>query len=121
MRTVAVVGDSRGIGAALREQLLAQGVRVIGVSRTGVQREGGAHERYQSLVFDAVAHPCDLSGFTEQLDGLVYCPGTIKLKPLARLEEGPIFVRFRSQRDGGRANTSGEPRTPEKGRSPRLW
>ena len=81
MRTVAIVGDSRGIGAALREQLLRQGVRVIGVSRTGVQREGGEHPNYQSLVFDAVAHPCDFSGFTDRLDGLVYCPGTIKLKP----------------------------------------
>ena len=49
MRTVAIVGDSRGIGAALREQLLDQGVRVIGVSWTGVQREGGA-PNYQSLV-----------------------------------------------------------------------
>ena len=72
MRTVAIVGDSRGIGAALREQLLDQGVRVIGVSRTGVQREGGEHPNYQSLVFDAVEHPCDLSGFADALDGLVY-------------------------------------------------
>ena len=94
MRTVAVVGDSRGIGAALREQLLDAGHRVIGVSRTGVQREGGPHERYQSLVFDAVAHPCDLSGFTEQLDGLVYCPGTIKLKPLRGLKKDQFLSDF---------------------------
>ena len=86
MRTVAIVGDSRGIGAALREQLLEAGTRVIGVSRTGVQREGGEHPNYQSLVFDAVEHPCDLSGFADQLDGLVYCPGTIKLKPLRGLK-----------------------------------
>ena len=71
MRTIGIVGDSRGIGAALREQLLAQGHRVIGVSRSGVQRAAGDAENYQSLVFDAVAHPCDLSGFTDQLDGLV--------------------------------------------------
>ena len=94
MRTVAVVGDSRGIGAALREQLLDAGHRVIGVSRTGVQREGSPHERYQSLVFDAVAHPCDLSGFTEQLDGLVYCPGTIKLKPLRGLKKDQFLTDF---------------------------
>ena len=86
MRTVAIVGDSRGIGAALREQLLAEGVRVVGVSRSGVQREGGEHPNYQSLVFDAVEHPCDLSGFADKLDGLIYCPGTIKLKPLRGLK-----------------------------------
>ena len=95
MRTVAIVGDSRGIGAALREQLLGQGVRVIGVSRTGVQRQGGEHPNYQSLVFDAVAHPCDVSGFTDRLDGLVYCPGTIKLKPLRGLKAGQFEEDFR--------------------------
>ena len=95
MRTVAIVGDSRGIGAALREQLLGQGVRVVGVSRTGVQREGGEHPHYQSLVFDAVAHPCDVSGFTDRLDGLVYCPGTIKLKPLRGLKAAQFEEDFR--------------------------
>jgi len=94
MRTVAIVGDSRGIGAALREQLLEQGVRVIGVSRTGVQREGGEHPNYQSLVFDAVAHPCDVSGFTDRLDGLVYCPGTITLKPLRGLRQEQFLEDF---------------------------
>ncbi len=81
--TVAIIGDSRGIGQALREQMLAGGATVIGVSRTGVQRPSDeATNRYQSLVFDAVAHPCDLTAFASALDGLVYCPGSITLKPL---------------------------------------
>lgn len=84
-RTIAIIGDSRGIGEALREQLLGAGHRVIGVSRSGVQRPE-ASDSYQSLVFDAVAHPCNLSAFAEQLDGLVYCPGTIRLKPLRGLK-----------------------------------
>ena len=86
-KTIAIVGDSKGIGAALREQLLDAGHRVIGVSRSGVQREGAGTADYQSLVFDAVTHPCDLSGFAEHLDGLVYCPGTIRLKPLKGLKK----------------------------------
>ena len=87
LKTIAVVGDSKGIGAALREQLLDAGHRVIGVSRTGVQRPTGAAGDYQSLVFDAVAHPCDLSGFADQLDGIAYCPGTIRLKPMKGLKK----------------------------------
>jgi 3-oxoacyl-[acyl-carrier protein] reductase len=83
----AVIGDSRGIGEALREQLLGDGHQVIGVSRSGVQRApSGPNDRYQSLVFDAVQHPCDLSGFTDRLDGLVYCPGSISLRPLRGLK-----------------------------------
>ena len=42
---------------------------------------------YQSLVFDAVAHPCDLSGFADQLDGIAYCPGTIRLKPMKGMKK----------------------------------
>ena len=85
-KTIAIVGDSKGIGAALREHLLSEGHRVIGVSRSGVQRQEGESSDYQSLVFDAVEHPCDLSGFVDKLDGLIYCPGTIKLKPLRGLK-----------------------------------
>ena len=85
--TYAIVGDSKGIGASLREQLLASGHRVIGVSRTGVQRPADEHsEAYQSLVFDAVEHPCDLSSFATELAGLAYCPGTLRLKPLRGLK-----------------------------------
>ena len=72
MRTVAIIGDSKGIGLALRQRLLQRGDQVIGVSRTGAPAEGN----YTGLVFDAVAHPCDLTSFTDRLDGLVYCPGS---------------------------------------------
>lgn len=91
MRTVAIVGDSKGIGLALREQLLAGGDRVIGVSRTGAQAPG----EYTGLVFDAVAHPCDLSSFTDRLDGLVYCPGTISLKPVRGVKPEQMMEDFR--------------------------
>ena len=93
MKTYAVIGDSKGIGAALREQLLDAGHQVIGVSRTGGQRDASkSMESYQPLVFDAVAHPCDLSGFASQLDGLVYCPGSITLKPLRGLKREQLMT-----------------------------
>lgn len=91
MRTIAVIGDSKGIGLALREQLLSRGERVIGVSRTGAQASGN----YTGLVFDAVAHPCDLSSFTDRLDGLVYCPGTIALKPVRGVKPELVMEDFK--------------------------
>lgn len=92
MKTYAVIGDSKGIGEALREQLLDAGHEVIGVSRTGGQRAAGKTSgKYQPLVFDAVAHPCDLAGFAERLDGLVYCPGSISLKPLRGLKREQLM------------------------------
>lgn len=91
MRTVAIIGDSKGIGLALRHQLLDQGVQVIGVSRTGSQASG----KYTGLVFDAVAHPCDLSSFTDRLDGLAYCPGTINLKPVRGVKPEQVMEDFK--------------------------
>lgn len=91
MRTVAVIGDSKGIGLSLRQRLLARGDKVIGVSRTGSQAEGN----YTGLVFDAVAHPCDLSSFTDRLDGLVYCPGTIVLKPVRGVKQELVMEDFK--------------------------
>ena len=91
MRTVAIIGDSKGIGLALRQRLLARGDKVIGVSRTGSQAVGN----YTGLVFDAVAHPCDLSSFTDRLDGLVYCPGTIVLKPVRGVKQELVMEDFK--------------------------
>ena len=91
MRTIAIIGDSKGIGLALRQRLLERGDRVIGVSRTGAQAEGN----YTGLVFDAAAHPCDLSAFTNRLDGLVYCPGTIQLKPVRGVKPETVLEDFK--------------------------
>ena len=91
MRTVAIIGDSKGIGLALRQRLLERGDKVIGVSRTGAQADGN----YTGLVFDAVAHPCDLSSFTDRLDGLVYCPGTIQLKPVRGVKPELVLEDFK--------------------------
>ena len=91
MRTIAIIGDSKGIGLALRQRLLERGDRVIGVSRTGAQAEGN----YTDLVFDAAAHPCDLSAFTNRLDGLVYCPGTIQLKPVRGVKPETVLEDFK--------------------------
>jgi len=46
------------------------------------------------LIFDAVAHPCDLSNFAASLNGLVYCPGTIRLKPLKGLKREHFLEEF---------------------------
>ena len=91
MRTVAIIGDSKGIGLALRQRLLKRGDQVIGVSRTGAPSEGN----YTGLVFDAVAHPCDLTSFTDRLDGLVYCPGTINLKPVRGVKPEVVLEDFK--------------------------
>ena len=88
MKTYAIIGDSRGIGEELRNQLLEAGHRVIGVSRSG-----GSHisPNYESVEHDAVEEAIDLSQYTDVLDGLAYCPGTINLKPFQSIKEEQVM------------------------------
>ncbi|WP_394750223.1 SDR family NAD(P)-dependent oxidoreductase [Spongiimicrobium salis] len=78
MRTTVVIGGSKGIGKALTH-ILIENQQVIVISRS-----------VPELVHPNLTHyPCDiltdeLPSLT-QVDSLVYCPGSINLKPISRL------------------------------------
>ncbi len=79
---ILVIGASRGIGLELAERLVEQGRSVITVSRTGSGPTGvRAH-----LLADVVANGLPLDQLPDALGGMVYCPGTIELKPLRSLK-----------------------------------
>ena len=77
-----VIGGSSGIGADICDRLLSAGHQVTATSRTpeGIPARSGL----STLRFDATDadSPLDIEG---TLDGLIYCPGTILLKPFHRL------------------------------------
>ena len=73
-----VVGGSKGIGAAIVEQLLQLGHDVIVFSRS--KPNSNSVEWHQIDVTTTISFPV-----IDYLDGLVYCPGSINLKPLNRL------------------------------------
>lgn len=80
MSTVLVVGASSGIGKAAALQLIAEGHKIYSASRTEPDFEVAAHyswdaENPNNAVFENI----------ETLDCILYCPGTINLKPFTRL------------------------------------
>lgn len=79
---ILVAGASRGIGAAVVRKLRASGHEVLATAR---QPDG----KETTLAFDA-ADPSSSLVLPEQIDGLVYCPGTVNLKPFHRLTIGEI-------------------------------
>jgi 3-oxoacyl-[acyl-carrier protein] reductase len=79
---ILVIGASRGIGLALAELLVSQGHAVISVSRTGTGPAGVQAHLHADVVTDGF--PMDQ--LPEALGGMVYCPGTIDLKPLRSLK-----------------------------------
>lgn len=81
-KRILIVGGGSGIGAALVDRLLRQGLSVAATARdpaTIAPRPGLTVQR-----FDASASEGELE-VPETLDGVVYAPGTITLKPFHRL------------------------------------
>lgn len=78
MRKIIIIGGSKGIGKAITESLLSNH-KVINISRTPPEFE------HQNLSH----HSCDILTddlpLIEDADGLIYCPGSINLKPFNRL------------------------------------
>ncbi len=78
MKTIIVVGGSKGIGKAIISNLLAHS-NVINISRSAPETSH-AHLTHFSCDVTTDALP-DI----DAADGLIYCPGSINLKPFSRL------------------------------------
>ncbi|AJR03888.1 SDR family NAD(P)-dependent oxidoreductase [Siansivirga zeaxanthinifaciens] len=78
MKTIIVVGGSKGIGNAIVTSLLNEN-KVINISRNAPQQ---THENLKHFSCDVLTD--ELPELTEA-DSLIYCPGSINLKPIARL------------------------------------
>ena len=87
MKNYLIIGGSSGIGKAIQEQLISSGNNVYA---TYFQNDTFAtEENYFSL--DVRSEHPDLSFLPEVLDGFVYCPGAIDLKPFNRIKEASII------------------------------
>lgn len=78
MKKIIVIGGSKGIGNAL-VKLLVNNHKVINISRTAPEM---SHDNLEHISCDILND--DLPNI-ENADGLVYCPGSINLKPISRL------------------------------------
>lgn len=78
-----IIGGSTGIGLEIVKALHKKGHEIYVGSRTNDQLTGldGVHH----FRLDVKADSFNLEKLPEILNGLVYCPGTIRLKPFQRL------------------------------------
>ncbi len=81
MKTTLIVGASSGIGKALALILTSNNENVISISRTNPNINGVEHFNYDVLGND------DFPKITNAIDGIVYCPGSINLKPFRALKK----------------------------------
>ena len=78
MKKIIIIGGSKGIGKAITENLLSDH-QVVNISRTSPDIQ---HANLSHFTCDVLTD--DLPEI-EATDGLIYCPGSINLKPFNRL------------------------------------
>jgi len=78
MKTVIVIGGSKGIGNAIVSNLMANN-KVINISRTAPEQ---THENLTHITCNVVQ---DKLPEIDSANSLIYCPGSINLKPISRL------------------------------------
>ncbi len=81
---ILVIGGSKGIGKACTELLLEEGHEVIVAARSNDEI---SHLPIEFLDLDVTKDVSVLEDL-DALNGLIYCPGSINLKPFHRLEIG---------------------------------
>ena len=81
-KNILIIGGSSGIGRALVD-LLAPEHNIYVASRSN---ESLANTGVTHISYDVMNDALDLSNLPEQLDGFVYCPGSINLRPFRGLK-----------------------------------
>ncbi len=95
MKNYLVIGGSSGIGKALVETLAAQNEQVFATFNENATIGEAVNVNFQAL--NVMDETLDLSFLPDQLDGLVYCPGSINLKPFARIKPKAFVQDFELQ------------------------
>lgn len=79
MRKILIVGGSRGIGNAILKKLV-EGNQIINISRVSPNI---THTNLTHCTCDVLV---DTLPNIDEVDSIVYCPGSINLKPISRLK-----------------------------------
>lgn len=89
-----IVGGSTGIGKSVSERLTKAGHQVVVASRNALSRMDQG-DNFTVHTVDATDESADWSFLPEKLDGVVYCGGSINLKPFHRLKNADFLEDFK--------------------------
>lgn len=94
MKNFLIIGGSSGIGKAIVQQLENQGENVIA---TYNNNSTGDREHVKYYKLDVTQDSLDVEKLPQEIHGLVYCPGSINLKPFHRIKEEDFISDFKLQ------------------------
>ncbi len=84
MSNYLIIGASSGIGKALSLQLAVTGHRVFGTYKTNAIQSNHPQIEYHPL--NVLDENFSLEFLPEKLTGVIYCPGSINLRPFERIK-----------------------------------
>jgi len=90
-----IVGASSGIGKSLANKLAESGHQVFATYNEHPVENTSAKISYSHL--NVMDDELDLNFLPEKLDGVAYCPGSINLKPFARIKPEAFLEDFNLQ------------------------
>jgi NAD(P)-dependent dehydrogenase (short-subunit alcohol dehydrogenase family) len=93
MKNYLIIGGSAGIGLATAKLLSESGNQVFASKNTSEV----SLKNVQYFDLDVQADTYSLEHLPEVLDGLIYCPGRINLKPFARIKKEDFMEDFQIQ------------------------
>ena len=93
MKIFLVIGGSSGIGKAVVEEL-SQQHNVVATYNT-TESQGNGNVKY--VQHDVMNAEAVIDFIPEKLDGIVYAPGSINLKPFARIKEEDFLNDYKLQ------------------------
>ena len=79
MKNIVIIGGSKGIGAEIVKQQLANNNQVFNISRNAPEVSSPNLKHFELNVLN------DILPEIENIDTLIYCPGSINLKPIGSL------------------------------------
>jgi len=82
MKNYLVIGGSSGIGKEISELLSKENI-VFSTSRNEINE---SNENIRHIKYDVLEDELDPELLPDQIDGFVYCPGTINLRPFKSLK-----------------------------------
>lgn len=95
MRNYIIIGGSSGIGKELVKLLREKGDNILATYNSNKVESDSENVNYQK--FDVLNDTLDPEDLPEEIHGLVYCPGSINLKPFHRFTEEDFITDFKLQ------------------------
>lgn len=95
MSTYLIIGASSGIGNSLSIQLAGAGHTVYGTYNTHIVESQIPTLSYHPL--NVLEENLSFNFLQDQLDGLIYCPGTINLRPFERIKPVDFVIDYNLQ------------------------